>query len=451
VNSLVSVDLMSTPPDVASLYAPPPPLLLPHGVCLSTVLLIKSSLTNSDLSNCPPEYMQSTLGCVPQSNSLLKKTKIPFALTIRPYLSLRDDENPVPVVSDTVIARCRRCRTYINPFVTFIESGNRWRCTMCGLTNESIPSLCFLTVAPQAYDYDPQTRTNQDRMQRSELRYSVVEFVAPTEYMVRPPQPLVYLFLIDVSFPAITSGLVATATRTILESLDRIPNKDGRTKIGFIAVDSSLHYFSVSPNAPDAQMLVVGDIDDTFLPQPQDLLLNIKECREGIEGLLTRFSDMFQSNQNGSNAMGSALKAAHKLISPMGGKVVCLMASLPNILTGKLAPRDRAQVAGTSKESALLQAQNSFYKSFAVECSKHQVSVDMFLFSSSYQDVATLSCLPRYTGGQTFFYPGWSASRSEDAVKFANEFSKFLGMEIALEAVMRIRATSGKYLKTMLT
>jgi protein transport protein SEC24 len=245
----------------------------------------------------------------------------------------------------------------------------------------------------------------------------------------------------DVSFTAITSGLVATATRVILESLDRIPNKDGRTKIGFIAVDSSLHYFSVAPGAPDANMLVVGDIDDTFLPQPQDLLLNIKECREGIEALLGQFSTLFATNQNGNNAMGSALKAAHKLISPIGGKVVCLMASLPNISTGKLSPREQA--AGTNKEAALLQAQNSFYKSFAVECSKHQVSVDMFLFSSSYQDVATLSCLPRYTGGQTFYYPGWSASRSEDTIKFASEFSKFLGMEIALEAVMRIRATSG--------
>jgi len=122
-----------------------------------------------------------------------------------------------------------------------------------------------------------------------------------------------------------------------------------------------------------------------------------------------------------------------------------LMASLPNVGTGKLTPRDSATAAGTSKEAALLQAQNSFYKSFAVECSKHQVSVDMFLFSSTYQDVATLSCLPRYTGGQTFYYPGWNASRSEDAVKFANEFSKFLGMEIALEAVMRIRATSGEF------
>jgi len=43
-----------------------------------------------------------------------------------------------------------------------------------------------------------------------------------------------------------------------------------------------------------------------------------------------------------------------------------------------------------NQESTLLQAASPFYKTFAIECSRTQVSVDMFLFSSSYQDVATL-------------------------------------------------------------
>lgn len=46
---------------------------------------------------------------------------------------------------------------------------------------------------------------------------------------------------------------------------------------------------------------------------------------------------------------------------------------------------------GTSKESSLLQAATSFYKSFAIDCSRAQVSVDMWLFASAYTDVATLS------------------------------------------------------------
>ena len=39
--------------------------------------------------------------------------------------------------------------------------------------------------------------------------------------------------------------MVATATRTILENLDRIPDEDERTKIAIICYDVSLYFFSM--------------------------------------------------------------------------------------------------------------------------------------------------------------------------------------------------------------
>ena len=313
---------------------------------------------------------------------------------------------------------------------------------MCNLTNE----------VPQAFDWDAASQKQVDRWQRSELNHAVVEFIAPQEYMVRPPQPLVYLFLFDVSYAAVTSGLLATSARTILESLDRIPNADRRTRIGFMAVDSSLHYFLIPRDGSENSeptLLVVSDIDeDPFLPVPHELLLTLSECRVNIEAYLGKLHQMFQNTQNGGSCMGSALRSGHKLISPLGGKIVVLTASLPNLGVGKLEMREDKKLLGTSKESSLLQTSNSFYKSFAVECSKSQVSIDMFLFSSQYQDVASLSNLPRYTGGQTYFYPGWNAARSEDAIKFAREFSDYLSTEIGLEAVLRVRATTGLRMST---
>jgi protein transport protein SEC24 len=312
---------------------------------------------------------------------------------------------------------------------------------MCNLTND----------VPQGFDWDAAQQRSVDRWQRAELNHAVVEFVAPQEYMVRPPQPLVYLFLMDVSYNAVNSGLLATSARTILDSLNRIPNADRRTRLGFMAVDSSLHYFSIPKDGEevqDASMLVVSDLDEPFLPVPQDLLAPLSECRVNIENFLTKLPAMFQSNTNVGNCMGSALRAGHKLISPLGGKLTVLTATMPNLGYGKLDVREDPKLLGTSKESGLLQTQNSFYKSFAVECSKNQVSIDMFLFSSQYQDVASLSNLPRYTGGQTFFYPGWSAVRSEDAIKFASEFSDYLSAEIGLEAVLRVRATTGLRMST---
>ena len=312
---------------------------------------------------------------------------------------------------------------------------------MCNLTND----------VPQAFDWDAATQKGLDRWQRPDLNHAVVEFIAPQEYMVRPPQPLVYLFLIDVSYAAVTSGLLATTARCIRESLDRIPNADRRTRVGFIAVDSSLHFFNIPRDASentDTSMLVVSDLDDAFLPTPADLLVTLNECRENIESFLDKLQEMFQNTQNGASAMGSALRAGHKLIGPVGGKMTVVTASLPNIGQGKLELREDKKLLGTSKESSLLGTANSFYKSFAVECSKQQISVDMFLFSSQYQDVASLSCLPRYTGGQTYFYPGWNAAREDDAVKFGTEFSSYLSSEIGLEAVLRVRATTGLRMST---
>jgi protein transport protein SEC24 len=88
-------------------------------------------------------------------------------------------------------------RTYINPWVQFLDSGSRWKCNLCYLSND----------VPAFFDWDPETKTAVDRMKRAELTHAVVEFVAPQEYMVRPPQPVAFLFLIDVSFNSISTGI----------------------------------------------------------------------------------------------------------------------------------------------------------------------------------------------------------------------------------------------------
>jgi protein transport protein SEC24 len=428
LNALQPVDIsvQGAPFHVSDLDLPPPPIILPPN----------SSVTPSPNANCPPRYVRSTLNAVPSTNSLLKKSKLPFALVIQPYATLHDAEDDVPVQPDQVIARCRRCRTYINPFATFLDHSHRWRCNMCNLTND----------VPQAFDWDNMKQQAIDRWQRAELNYSVMEFVAPQEYMVRAPQPLVYLFLFDVSVASVQNGLLATAARCVAESLDRIPNTDRRTRLAFMAVDSSLHSFTIprdDSGSTDAAMLVTSDLDEPFLPLPDGLLISLADSRQNIDIFLGKLQSMFQNTQNGLSAMGSAMRAGHKMISHVGGKMVVLTASLPNHGYGKLDMREDKKLLGTSKESSLLQTANAFYKSFAVECSKTQVSIDMFLFSAHYQDVASLSNLPRYTGGQTYFYPSWNATRTEDAIKFATEFSDYLSSEIGLEAVLRVRATTG--------
>jgi protein transport protein SEC24 len=203
---LYTTNLLTSPPEPRDLQRPPPEIRLPPNSCISP----------SPLANAHASYQRCTLNAIPTTSSLLSKAKIPLALVITPYRSLKEGDEAVPVVTDTVIARCRRCRTYINPYVQFLEGGNRyilcftsppetegpsrWRCCMCNMTNE----------VPQLFDWDQVRNQPGDRWSRAELNHSVVEFIAPTEYMVRPPQPAVYIFLIDVSNSAVQSGKFST-------------------------------------------------------------------------------------------------------------------------------------------------------------------------------------------------------------------------------------------------
>lgn len=129
--------------------------------------------------------------------------------------------------------------------------------------------------------------------------------------------------------------MVATATRTILENLERIPDEDGRTKVAIICYDTSLYFFAMpvcfsfffsfllscafyllvfQTGTTDATMLVVSDVDDVFLPKPTDLLVNIAESRASLETLLGRIGDMFADNTVIGSALGPALQAGFKLM-----------------------------------------------------------------------------------------------------------------------------------------
>ncbi len=61
-------------------------------------------------------------------------------------------------------------------------------------------------------------------------------------------------------------------------------------------------------------MLVMSDVDDVFLPKPNDLLVNLSECRGALESLLSRLNDMFAENHTVGSALGPALQSGFKLI-----------------------------------------------------------------------------------------------------------------------------------------
>lgn len=57
-------------------------------------------------------------------------------------------------------------------------------------------------------------------------------------------------------------------------------------------------------------MMVVSDLDDIFVPLPDDLLVNLSESRNVVDAFLDSLPLMFQDNFNVESAFGPALRAA---------------------------------------------------------------------------------------------------------------------------------------------
>lgn len=74
-------------------------------------------------------------------------------------------------------------------------------------------------------------------------------------------------------------------------------------------------------------MIVVNDLEDLFLPIPDDLLVNVSEAKDLILNLLDMFHNMFATQQNQGSCLQKAITAAVKIFKHLGGKLIILQAS----------------------------------------------------------------------------------------------------------------------------
>lgn len=53
---------------------------------------------------------------------------------------------------------------------------------------------------------------------------------------------------------------------------------------------------------------------DPFLPCPENLLINLEECKELIKDLLIQLPKRFSNSHDQGSALGAALQVAYKLM-----------------------------------------------------------------------------------------------------------------------------------------
>ncbi|XP_046392862.1 protein transport protein Sec24A [Ischnura elegans] len=381
--------------------------------------------------NCRPDIFRCTLTKIPETNSLLQKSRLPLGILIHPF----KDVNNLPVVQCNIIVRCRACRTYINPFVYFVDN-RRWKCNLCFRVNEM----------PEEFQFDPVTKTYGDPSRRPEIRSSTIEYIAPSEYMLRPPQAAVYLFLLDVSCGAVEIGYLNSVCDVLFEELSQLPG-DSRTQIGFIAYDSALHFFALADGLSQPQHLVVSDTTEVFLPRPDNLLVNLQECKELVQDLLSQLPTLFLNSHDSGSALGPALQAAYKLMAPTGGRVTVFQTCLPSVGVGALKPRGN-ELSNKEAPTQHLNPATDFYKRLALDCSGQQVAVDLFILGNKYTDLATLSGVSQFSGGCIHHLPSFDGRSNFETSVLERSFHRYLSRKIGFEAVMRIRCSRGLSIHT---
>mmetsp|Transcript_52422 Transcript_52422/g.126887 ORF Transcript_52422/g.126887 Transcript_52422/m.126887 type:complete len:1184 (+) Transcript_52422:261-3812(+) len=382
----------------------------------------------------PDRLFRLTCDKIPQTNQVAASSRVPLGGILRPLAPCPDGEEDVDTVQpgQAGIIRCKRCRTYINAFVHWVEHGRRWRCNICGQMNDT-PAAYFCHLDDQGL--------RRDRFERPELSKGVVEFIAPAEYMVRPPQEPSYFFVLDVSATAVRCGMLHSAAQAIKRSLDDLPGGQ-RTKVGFITFDNSVQYYNLASDLSQPQMLVVSDLKELFVPLPDNLLVNLAESRSVVDAFLDSLPEMFVKNPVVSQScLGPALKAAFTVMKQIGGKMCVFQSIQPNLGDGALKPRENQSFMGTNAEMKLLRPDLPWYKDTAIEFSRQQISVDMFLFPYAYMDLSALGELPKLTSGSMHSYVMFNYEK--DGPRFEEQLNKVLVQETAFEAVMRIRCTKG--------
>ncbi|KAK5995517.1 hypothetical protein PT974_03926 [Cladobotryum mycophilum] len=407
-----------------------------------------ASFVAFDQGNSSPKYTRLTMNNIPTTTEGLHATGLPLGLLMQPLAPLQAGEAEIPVLDfgDGGPPRCRRCRAYMNPFMMFRSGGNKFVCNLCSYPNDTAPEY-FCAISPQG--------VRLDRDQRPELHRGTVEFVVPKEYWTRDPVGLRWLFVIDVTQESYNKGFMETFCEGILAALyggeDQEKDENGEpkrripqgAKVGFVTYDKDIHFYNINPALDQAQMLIMPDLEDPFLPLGEGLFVDPYESKAIITSLLTRLPEMFSMVKNPEPALLATLNAALAALEKTGGKMVCACSTLPTWGPGRLFMRDDGNHPGGEMDKKLYTTEHPGWKKVAEKMAASGVGADFFLAAPSggYLDIATIGHVSALTGGETFYYPNFIAPR--DSAKMSAEISHTVTRETGFQALMKVRCSNG--------
>ncbi|KFP38958.1 Protein transport protein Sec24C, partial [Chlamydotis macqueenii] len=405
--------------------------------------LVTTNFLVKDQGNASPRYIRCTSYNIPCTSDMAKQSQVPLAAVIKPLATLPPEEN-LPYLVDhgeSGPVRCNRCKAYMCPFMQFIEGGRRFQCCFCS---------CVTEVPPHYFQHLDHTGKRVDFYDRPELSLGSYEFLATVDYCKNNkfPSPPAFIFMIDVSYNAVKSGLVRLICEELKSLLDFLPREgnmeESAIRVGFVTYNKVLHFYNVKSSLAQPQMMVVSDVADMFVPLLDGFLVNVNESRTVITSLLDQIPEMFADTRETETVFAPVIQAGLEAlkVTECAGKLFIFHTTLPIAeAPGKLKNRDDKKLINTDKEKTLFQPQTSFYSNLAKDCVAQGCCVDLFLFPNQYLDVATLGVVTYQTGGSIYKYAYFQLETDQD--RFLNDLRRDVQKEVGFDAVMRVRTSTG--------
>ncbi|XP_021928242.1 protein transport protein Sec24C-like isoform X2 [Zootermopsis nevadensis] len=403
---------------------------------------VTTHFSTRDGSNASPRYIRSSMHSIPSRINMMKEVAVPFCLVVSPLARTSDEDVLPPVIDMGKIGpvRCIRCKAFMCPFMQFIDGGKRFRCPFCKATTE-VPQEYF-----QQLD---DTGLRVDQFQRPELNQGAYEFVATKDYCRNKtlPKPPALIFLIDVSYNNIISGLVHLLHNQIKEILKLLPKDEGaetsNMRVGFITYSKEVFLYSFKTSFP-CPMVMWGDVEKNSVSMPEVFLCDAAESEAAIKNLMKYIFTLYDDTTETETVLAPAIQTGLRALqaSKCAGKLLVFHSSLPTAeAPGKLKNRDDKKLLGTEKEKKLLAPQGNVYSSLGQECAVAGCSVDLFIFNNSYIDLATIGQVSRFSGGEIHKYSNFQAD--VDGERLIADIKHDVSRPVAFDAAMRVRTSTG--------
>jgi len=182
--------------------------------------------------NCSKNFIRTTSDKLPANQGILKEASFPIGMILNPYCNY-EAELPLINYGEKEIPRCASasCRAYINPFIKWIEGGEKWICNICGYINDT---------ADYYYNRLDKNNNRIDMNEKPDISCGSYEFIANATYVKKdkPVSQPVYIFVIDVSSASYQNGFLSS----ILETLKELIKSESFSNIEKVKVCKYIYY-----------------------------------------------------------------------------------------------------------------------------------------------------------------------------------------------------------------